>query len=161
MFGIGIPEFIIIFIILFIPLAAVICVLLLTKNSRKKLYQERYMFCTKCGTKNDDNAFKCTQCGNPLQGYQQSGENPSSRVVISNYLAQAILATLFCCLPFGIPAIVYAAQVNSRYSMGDYAGAIEKSKKAKFWCWVSFWAGLGLMILSFIIPIIAASFARA
>ena len=39
MFGIGIPELIIIFIILFIPLAIVTCVLLLTKNSRKKLYR--------------------------------------------------------------------------------------------------------------------------
>ena len=159
MFGIGMSELIIIFIILciiiVIPLSIFIFVSLLTKDERKKLYQERNMFCTKCGTKNDDNAFKCIQCGNPLQGYQQFGGNESKRIVISNYLAQAILVTLFCCIPFGIPAIVYAAQVNSRYALGDYAGAMEKSKKAKFWCWLSFWVGLGLTVLWLIIPVIA------
>src|SRR5438128_1439779 len=33
---------------------------------------------------------------------------------VPNYLVQSILCTLFCCLPFGIVAIVYAAQVNSK-----------------------------------------------
>lgn len=155
LFGIGVPELIIILIIFAIPFSAVIIVLLITKQNRKILLKERYMFCTKCGSKNDDNAFKCTQCGNTLQGFQQVAGNLSARVVISNYLAQAILVTLFCCIPFGIPAIVYSAQVNSRFATGDYAGAMEKSKKAKFWCWVSFWAGLGLMLLWFIVPLIA------
>ena len=39
---------------------------------------------------------------------------------IPNYLVQAILTTLFCCLPFGIVAIVYAAQVNTKIEAGDY-----------------------------------------
>src|SRR5438093_12052328 len=37
---------------------------------------------------------------------------PKPVVAVPNYLIQAILVTLCCCLPFGIPAIVYAAQVN-------------------------------------------------
>ncbi len=112
------------------------------------------MYCTKCGTKNDDNAFKCVQCGNILQDVQQFGTGTSERMVIPTYLAQAILVTLLCCLPFGIPAIVYAAQVNSRFAAGDYAGAVEKSKKAKTWCWVSFWVGLGIIIMWFLIGFI-------
>jgi len=59
-----------------------------------------------------------------------------------NYLVQAILVTLCCCLPFGIPAIVYAAQVNGKLSAGDALGAMEASRKAKMWCWISF--GLGV-----------------
>jgi hypothetical protein len=94
------------------------------------------MYCRKCGSPNDDNAFKCVQCGQILQ---QIG-GPVQKV--PNYLAQAILTTLFCCLPFGIVAIVYAAQVNSRLAVGDYAGAVEISNKAKMWCWVSFGIGL-------------------
>lgn len=59
-----------------------------------------------------------------------------------NYLVFAILVTIFCCLPFGIVAIVFAAQVNSKAAAGDYAGALDASKKAKTWCWVAFILGL-------------------
>jgi uncharacterized membrane-anchored protein len=45
----------------------------------------------------------------------------------------AILTTLFCCLPFGIVSIVYAAQVDGKYNSGDYAGAVASSKSAKTW----------------------------
>jgi hypothetical protein len=62
---------------------------------------------------------------------------------IPNYLVQAILVTLCCCLPFGIVSIVYAAQVNSKVQGGDIQGAIDASGKAKMWCWIGF--GLGLV----------------
>jgi len=61
---------------------------------------------------------------------------------IPNYLVQAILVTLCCCLPFGIPAIVYAAQVNSKQATGDMAGAQDSSQKAKMWCWIGFGVGI-------------------
>ena len=61
---------------------------------------------------------------------------------IPNYLVQSILVTLFCCLPFGVAAIVFASQVNSKLQMGDVAGAMEASKKAKTFCWVAL--GLGI-----------------
>ena len=35
----------------------------------------------------------------------------------------AVLTTLFCCLPFGIVAIVYASKVNNLWMMGYYDGA--------------------------------------
>ena len=60
---------------------------------------------------------------------------PAARPQVPNYLAQSILVTLFCCLPFGIPAIVFAAQVNGKLQAGDVAGAQESSRKAKMWCW--------------------------
>ena len=59
----------------------------------------------------------------------------------------AILATLCCCLPFGIPAIVFAAQVDGKYASGDYGGAVESADKAKMWCWVAFGVGLVTNIL--------------
>ena len=55
-----------------------------------------------------------------------------------NYLAWAILTTIFCCLPFGIVSIVFAAQVNSKWIAEDYDGAMNASKNAKIWAWVSF-----------------------
>jgi uncharacterized membrane protein YvbJ len=102
------------------------------------------MYCRKCGTPNDDNAFKCVNCGETLQSAQQAGIPIAS---VPNYLVQSILVTLFCCVPFGIVSIVYAAQVNSKLTAGDYAGAVETSKKARTWCWVSFGIGLGWVVI--------------
>ena len=48
-----------------------------------------------------------------------------------NFLVWAILSTLFCCQPLGIPSIVYAARVNAMYEGGNIAGAMESSRKAK------------------------------
>ena len=50
-----------------------------------------------------------------------------------NYLVESILVTIFCCQPFGIVGIVYASQVNSKYAVGNYEGAITASKNAKKW----------------------------
>lgn len=69
---------------------------------------------------------------------------------VPNYLVQAILTTIFCCLPFGIVGIVYAAQVNGKLAVGDYAGAVQTSNQAKMWCWIS----LGVGLVCQIIPII-------
>lgn len=66
-----------------------------------------------------------------------------------NYLVQSILVTLCCCLPFGIVAIIFAAQVNSKLATGDYAGAVEASGKAKMWCWIAFGLGIVAILLSF------------
>jgi hypothetical protein len=67
---------------------------------------------------------------------------PPAGTTVPNYLVFAILTTVFCCLPTGIPAIIYAAQVNGKLLAGDYAGAQVASKNAKLWCWVSFGIGL-------------------
>ena len=74
-----------------------------------------------------------------------------------NYLVQAILVTIFCCVPFGIVSIVFAAQVNGKMAGGDYAGAIATSNKAKTWAWVSFGVGLGISLIY--VVILVASFA--
>jgi hypothetical protein len=66
---------------------------------------------------------------------------------IPNYMFQSVLVTLLCCLPVGIAAIVYAAQVNSRMQMGDYQGAWHASKKAKMWAWIGFAWGIILWSL--------------
>mgnify|MGYP003297500314 FL=1 len=36
-----------------------------------------------------------------------------------NYLAESILATIFCCLPFGIIGIINAARVENAFYSGD------------------------------------------
>ncbi|HET9033506.1 MAG TPA: CD225/dispanin family protein [Dokdonella sp.] len=63
---------------------------------------------------------------------------PTQRVTINNNLVWAILATLFCCLPTGIVAIVYAAQVDGKVAGGDIEGAQHSARNAATWSWVSF-----------------------
>lgn len=59
-----------------------------------------------------------------------------------SHLVGAIIATLLCCMPFGIVAIVYAAQVDSKFNAGDYVGAQNASNTAKTWLVVSIVVGL-------------------
>lgn len=56
---------------------------------------------------------------------------------IPNYLWQSIVVTILCCLPLGIPAIVYAAKVDNLKASGNIAGALEASANAKKWCIIS------------------------
>ena len=72
-------------------------------------------------------------------GYQQqSGYGPQQPYgarppMPDTYLVWAILATLLCCLPFGIVSIVKASQVSSLYYQGNYAEARAASRAARNW----------------------------
>jgi len=82
-------------------------------------------------------------------GGMAPGEKPP------NYLVPSILVTLCCCLILGIVAIVYAAQVDSKWNAGDFAGAYQASDNAKKWCWIAFGLGLLANLLVFGVQILA------
>jgi hypothetical protein len=65
---------------------------------------------------------------------------------IPTYLWQSIVATVLCCMPFGVVAIVYAAKVDSLIAVGDYVGAQSASDSAKIWVGVS----VGIFLLTFV-----------
>src|SRR5687768_2527526 len=120
--------------------------------------------CPNCGTSNLDNAAICINCGRSLApGAAQSSYTPPpaspsygagagvpAGAPIPNYLVQSILVTLCCCLPLGIVAIIFSAQVNSKLAQGDVAGAMEASRKAKMFCWIALGLGLVVIVLSMI-----------
>ncbi|ABW15854.1 Interferon-induced transmembrane protein [Parafrankia sp. EAN1pec] len=88
----------------------------------------------------------------PMQGQPGGfGPPPPYGQPIPTYLWQSIACTLLCCLPAGIVAIVYATKVQSRQQIGDYAGALDASSKAKTWCIVSFGVGLVVVVLGFVL----------
>jgi hypothetical protein len=72
----------------------------------------------------------------------QYGTRPLMTAPVPNYMVWAILVTLFCFLPTGIAAIVFASQVNTKLAAGDRAGAVEASNKAKMWSLISVAAGV-------------------
>jgi hypothetical protein len=125
--------------------------------------------CPHCGTSNFDNASICANCGRslaeapapprtdsytpppppPRPAYSPAGPPPGAP--IPNYLVQSILVTLCCCLPLGVVAIIFAAQVNSKLAAGDVAGAQEASNKARMFCWLAFGLGLVALVLGMLI----------
>ena len=110
------------------------------------------MYCSNCGTRVEQQARYCPDCGSSIEEtLDRPRETVTSREAVSglgpreeipNYLVQAILVTIFCCLPFGIVSIVYAAQVNGKVAGGDIRGARDASEKAKIWAWVALGCGL-------------------
>jgi hypothetical protein len=101
------------------------------------------LYCPTCGASNADNSAVCVQCGRALQAVVAG-------VAVPNYLVFAILVTVFCCLPSGIAAIIYAAQVNTKLQAGDVAGAQLASKNAKMWVLISVGAGLLVAFVYFL-----------
>ena len=67
-----------------------------------------------------------------------------------HWLAESILVTLLCCLPFGIVGIVNAAQKSFRFASGDYEGSLRASQEAAKWTKIGFWVGIGVIALYFL-----------
>lgn len=117
------------------------------------------MFCPQCGNQNPDSATTCAGCGAPLGRHTPSAPPQAVQYAsqprhdVPNYLVRAILTAIFCCMPFGIVAIVYAAQVNGYVASGNYAAAEGASANAKKWSGIAFGVGLVLGILSFILQV--------
>ena len=109
------------------------------------------MYCRKCGTLNQDNAYKCVQCGEILQTGPVTGIGGTPPPKIQNYLIHSILAALLCCPPTGVAGIVYAAQVNTRIQAGDMQGALASSQKARMWFWISVIVGVVVNVIGLIV----------
>ncbi len=98
---------------------------------------------------------------NPSENYSSSrnakADGYSSKPVAQcpkNHLAKAIIVTIMCCMPFGIPAIVYAAGVESAFIEGNIALATERSNNANKWSNISLISGLVFIVLYIIFVVI-------
>ncbi len=74
-------------------------------------------------------------------------ETNSTGVCPKTWMAESILVTIFCCLPFGIVGIVNAAKVSSLFAAGNVAAAEEASKSAGKWTKWGFIVGLVVIVL--------------
>jgi len=73
------------------------------------------------------------------------------------YLWQAIVVTLFCCMPLGIPAIVFASKVEALHARGNLQGSLDASRKAKMWCMWSFGIGIAFIAIYFLLVVVGAT----
>ena len=91
---------------------------------------------------------------NQIYNKQENNSNAPMVRPDSN-LVWAILCTCLCCVPLGIVSIVYSTKVDSLWAQGDYAGAIDASKKAKKWAiWGAVATAIGIAAYLFIYAII-------
>jgi hypothetical protein len=84
-------------------------------------------------------------------------ENSNNQRPPKTWLVESILVTLFCCLPFGIAGIVNASKVESHHYAGDIEGANRASAHAKKWTMISFWIGIAVGVIYFIIIMAGAA----
>ncbi|MDE6717935.1 MAG: CD225/dispanin family protein, partial [Muribaculaceae bacterium] len=73
------------------------------------------------------------------------------------YLLWAVLALVCCCLPAAIVAIIYSAQVSSKFYARDYEGARRCSERAQIWIIVSIVLGIITMALYFPLMLLSPS----
>lgn len=93
----------------------------------------------------DNQSYNMSNHPSGTNPYQSPPPPPyATQQHVPNYLIPSIIATICCCMPFGIPAIVFSAQANGKRQAGDYAGALESSGKAKLWMWLAF--GIGFLV---------------
>lgn len=69
-------------------------------------------------------------------------------------MAMSILVTIFCCIPFGIIAIVQSARCNALYNNGSYIEAIRASRSAVMWQWIAAITMIVFYIFTFIAPVL-------
>lgn len=118
--------------------------------------------CSQCGAPLQPGAVFCLACGHSVQPVNdppeptrmgQAPPNWSSapppsyyprqqHYAVKNYLVESILATIFCCVPLGVIAIIFAAQVDGHQRVGNIAAAIDASNKAKLFTILSVIIGL-------------------
>lgn len=80
-----------------------------------------------------------------------------NQVCPKTWLAESILVTLFCCLPFGIVGVVHAAKVSTFFAMGNYEMARKQSADAAKWTKISFFTGLAVILIYLFIYLAAFS----
>jgi hypothetical protein len=74
-------------------------------------------------------------------------DQPLRSTLPKTWLAESILVTLLCCLPFGVVGIVHAAKVETKFNAGDIDGAERASAEAKKWTMIGFWVGIAGIVL--------------
>lgn len=85
--------------------------------------------------------------GCAMPGYGQQSYGQPQGTPPQSYMWAAVLTTCFCCLPFGVVAIVNASKVDDAWRMGNHQLANDYSQKAKKWSLWALISGLAVLLL--------------
>lgn len=95
------------------------------------------------------------------QDFKGSNSQNYRPIPPKTWLAESILVTIFCCLPFGIVGIVKAANVESSFYAGRVEEAEAASRSARKWVTIAFWIGIARLSIGIIAWIIMLAFGVA
>jgi len=105
-------------------------------------------YCANCSSIMTDGDAVCPNCGtaagnasNPGQSAPNPGQaspdsasfRPGHENPPPKYLAQSVLALIFCCWALAIPALVYNGRIDKLFNAGKKDEAWEASETAKKW----------------------------
>ena len=76
----------------------------------------------------------------PPPGGPPPGAPPDNNMVLA-------VISIFCCWPLAIPAIINATQVQSKWAMGDQAGAVAAAAQARKWAMIAIIGGVVATVL--------------
>lgn len=76
-----------------------------------------------------------------------------------DFLPWAILSTLFCCLPFGIVAIIRSTQVNNYWTQGKYDEAATAAADARKWTYWAAGSALAVWVIYLLCILLGAGIA--
>ena len=95
--------------------------------------------------------YQQQQTQQQYQQPQQQSQQQMSAYPPNSHVAESILVMLFCCMPFGIVALVHATMVRMCYDRGDYTAAMQHSQTASKWLKIGFFIGLAVIVLNAIL----------
>lgn len=86
-----------------------------------------------------------------LLNHEKEQDAPMQTTMPKTWLVESILATLLCCMPFGLIGLIKAANVSTLYNAGKYAEATVASQEAGKWTKISAAVGIifALLYLAF------------
>lgn len=73
------------------------------------------------------------------------------------YMVWAVISTVCCCLPLGVVAIFFAAQVSTKYYARDFEGAKKASERAELWIILAIALGVAFNILYMPLSLLSSS----
>ena len=93
---------------------------------------------------------------NNAQPYRHDAQQTAqdAPVMPPTYLVWSVVMTVLCCMIPGIVAIIYSAQVSSKFYQGDIEGARRASRRAEIWIIISF--VLGVLSNTLYLPLMIA-----
>jgi ABC-type Fe3+-siderophore transport system permease subunit len=93
--------------------------------------------------------------------YPPQFQQPVMAMPPFNWLWPNILVTVLCCNLLAIIGIVFAAQVNGKFRMGDISGALSAAKTAKILFWVFLSLSLVGAVIYFLFAVLGIAVAAA
>lgn len=97
------------------------------------------------------------QIGNEARPVYEASHPAVGGPQLGSYLVPAIMVTICCCWPLGIPAIVYAAMIPGQVSSGNLDAAWRYAHNSRLWCIIAASSGFVAMAVYVVFVLLAGA----